>query len=86
MHHFFDRLFEGMDTPDGVLFGIFSLGSTFFPFFNSFMRIFHAPAGWSPWAAGILATFACLFVKLLINTYHREMDLDLRSVQIAAMV
>jgi hypothetical protein len=81
----FDKLFEGMDTPDGALFGVLSIGSSFFPFFNSFLKIFHAPVGWSPWAAGVLATFSCLFIKLLISTYHKELDLDLKSVQIAGM-
>ena len=85
MSDFGKRLFEGMDTPDGAMFGMLSLGTSFFPFFNSFLRIFHAPTGWNPWAAGVLATFACVFIKLLINTYHREMAFELKSVQMAAI-
>ncbi len=40
-------LFDGMDTPDGALFGSLSLTTTFFPFFNSFLHIFPPPKGWS---------------------------------------
>lgn len=79
------KLFEGMDTPDGFLFGTLSLSTSFFPFFNSFLKIFHAPVGWNPWAAGVLATFSCVFVKFLLNTYHLEMDLNLKSVQMAGL-
>ncbi len=86
MDNFFSRLFEGMDTPEGFLFGVLSIGSSFFPFFNSFLKIFHAPAGWTPWAAGVLATFICVFIKLLLQTFHKELSLDLASVNIAAVI
>ena len=50
MHTWIDKLLEGMDTPDGLLFGGLSLTPAFFPFFNSFLQIFPPPRGWSPWA------------------------------------
>ncbi|MDO8264528.1 MAG: hypothetical protein Q7T21_15085 [Gallionella sp.] len=59
------------------------LGSIFFPFFNSFLRIFPPPISWSPWAAGVLVTVACLFIKLVLQTYCHDMNLDLDSVKLA---
>jgi hypothetical protein len=84
MSDWINKLFEGMDTPDGLLFGGLSLTAAFFPFFNSFLQIFPPPRGWSPWAAGTLAMFCCMAIKMMVQTYHREMKLDLHSVQLAA--
>jgi hypothetical protein len=64
MNDWFRKIFDGMDTPDGALFGGLSIGAVFFPSFNSFLRIFPPPIGWSSWAAGVLVTAACLFIKL----------------------
>lgn len=69
------KLLEGMDTQEGVFLGGLSLGSLFFPFFNSFLHIFPPPIGWSPKAAGVLVTAACLFIKLAMHKTAAQAEL-----------
>lgn len=80
-----DSLFDGMETPAGLLAGSASLASIagpFFPMFTSLKRIFPPPQGWGAWEAATLATFVCLAIKTFLHTFGRGSSF--RSETIAA--
>jgi hypothetical protein len=81
-------LFEGMDTPDGLVFGSASLvciAGPFFPMFPSLRAIFPPPLGWGAAKSMVLATFACVCVKAFMHSFGRGLRFHAEGIKMCGI-